>query len=532
MVFWRCAQVMPLNGGERDTQAPKLIEAIPKNVSLNFTGRIIELKFDEYVQVKDISNQLIITPQTKEMPLVEAVGRRVLVKFNEDLRPNTTYRLFFGSSIADMHEANPFTGFEFVFSTGSAIDSLFIKGKVVKAFNLKSEKEVTVGLYNEEESDSVVFKKKPLYYSKTADDGTYKISYLPKSTFKTFAFTDYNKNLLFDGGEEAIGFNNTKIETGSDTIINLKVFKEESPKVFLKKTVSPFYGMAYVIYNKEQKNIVSAYYKNQTTNFSSLSSINDTCKVYYKDVFDTLRLLVNHPERNVTDTISITVLSKEKFDRLKAEKKLVLSMDLYPLTGNRLDYYANPVLVFNNWMDDVNVDVSKMILSYKTDSLIKTVPQLIKKTDNSFSLSNKLIPNTNYDLILNKASFTSMAGIENDSVKISFKTSEPSDYATFNLKLLLPKKENYIVQIVNDNEALIAEQYIEMSLTTSAEQLLKFKNLLPGNYFLKVIEDKNQNKKWDTGNILHQKQAETIYFNALAIKLLADWDSEAEWKVE
>ena len=81
-------------------------------------------------------------------------------------------------------------------------------------------------------------------------------------------------------------------------------------------------------------------------------------------------------------------------------------------------------------------------------------------------------------------------------------------------------------------EDVIAEQYVEMSLTSSAEKLLKFKNLVPGNYFLKIIEDKNQNKKWDTGNILRKKQPEVIYFNAVPIKLLADWDSETEWKIE
>lgn len=123
-------------------------------------------------------------------------------------------------------------------------------------------------------------------------------------------------------------------------------------------------------------------------------------------------------------------------------------------------------------------------------------------------------------------------GIESDSIKISFKTTEPSDYATANLKLLLPKKENYIVQLVSDKEIIIAEQYIEMSLTSSAEQIIKFKNLIPGNYFVKIIEDKNQNKKWDSGSILNQKQPELIYFNAQIIKLLADWDSETEWKVD
>jgi uncharacterized protein (DUF2141 family) len=71
-----------------------------------------------------------------------------------------------------------------------------------------------------------------------------------------------------------------------------------------------------------------------------------------------------------------------------------------------------------------------------------------------------------------------------------------------------------------------------LSLTSSAEQTFRFKDLIPGNYFVRVVEDKNGNNKWDTGSVLEKKQPETIYFNAQAIKLLADWDSETEWKVE
>jgi hypothetical protein len=523
---------MPLNGGERDTQPPKLLESNPKNASLNFTGRTIELKFDEFVQVKDISNQLVITPQTKEMPLVESMGKRVIIKFGEDLIPNTTYRLFFGNSIADMHEGNSFNNFEFVFSTGDFIDSLYMKGRIRNAFNLKPEKGTTVALYKDNEPDSVVFKKKPLYYTKSAEDGSYKLSYLPKSAFRAFVFNDINKNLLFEGGEESVGYNDAVIETGKDTIINMKTFKEETPKIFLKKAYSPYYGVAYVIYNKAQKNKISSYYKDQSEDITGINSLNDTCKIYYKDIFDTLRIVIHHPDRNKTDSISMAVLSKEKFERFKTEKKHILNVMVHPLQGDKLDYFMKPDLMFSNWMDETSIDTTKIILQYKTDSLIKTGLILDQQAPNLFNIQNKLLPNTYYELILAKGAFKSMIGTETDSMKISFKTTEISDYATLSLKLLLPKKENYIVQVVNDKEVVIAEQYIEMSLTTSAEQLLKYKNLPPGNYFLKVIEDKNQNRKWDTGNILHQKQPETIYFNALIIKLLADWDSETEWKVE
>ncbi len=508
------------------------MESNPVNATLNFKGKVIEFRFNEFVQVRDIANQLVVTPQTKERPLVEANGKTVTVKFLEDLMPNTTYRLFFGNAISDMRESNAISNFEFVFSTGNFIDSLFIEGKVTKAFNLKPEKETTVGLYTANESDSVVFKKKPLYFTKTNESGSYKLSYLPKASFKIFAFTDYNKNLLFDGGEEAVGFSNNLIKTGEDSVLMLKTFKEPPAKVFLKKASSPIYGVAYLVYNRELKNVVECYYKNQQTNISGGSGINDTCKVFYKDIFDTLRLLVHHPDINKTDTVSITVSSKERFERLKAENKSILTIDLGPLNGTKLDYFADPFLVFNNWMDEKSFDASKTILRYKTDSIIKTGLQLSKKTENSFRIDNKLLPGTNYDLLFIKGAFKTMIGTESDSAKISFKTTEALDYAKLNLKLLLPRKENYIVQLIDASEIVIAEQYIEMSLTSSAEQVVKFKNLVPGNYFAKVIEDKNQNKKWDTGSISLQKQPETIYFNGLAIKLLADWDSETEWKVE
>ncbi|HRD40548.1 MAG TPA: Ig-like domain-containing protein, partial [Bacteroidia bacterium] len=96
LLMWRCAQVAPLTGGQRDSQAPKLLNAIPQNISLNFKAKFIELTFDEYIQVKDIANQLVITPQLKNQPEVEAKGKKVIINLSyTELLPNTTYRFFF-----------------------------------------------------------------------------------------------------------------------------------------------------------------------------------------------------------------------------------------------------------------------------------------------------------------------------------------------------------------------------------------------------------------------------------------------------
>jgi hypothetical protein len=531
LFFWQCAQVSPLTGGERDTQPPKIKEAIPQNASVNFSSKTIELSFDEFVQVKDIANQLVVTPQTKEKPDVEARGKKIIIKFNEELQPNTTYRIFFGNAIADMHETNILSNYEYVFSTGPVIDSLEIRGKVINASDLKPEKDVTVGLYDNNEDDSVVFRKKPLYFTKTAEGGNYKLSYLPKASFKTYAFTDKNKNLMYDAGEEMAAFKGEPVSTLKDTINDMILFREESSRTFLKRSFSPFYGLAYIIYNKEQNNIVKAYYGAQKEDIVAKDGMNDTAIVYFRNIYDTIRLLVEHPGKK-TDSVSIMVAGKEKFDRMKKDGKHILNIDLVPLQGVAVPYYIKPSLQFSNWINADEVDQNKMELVIKGDSVKRIPLKLGKASVNAFRIENTLVPGNEYAIILGKGAFKSMIGVESDSAKFAFKTSEASDYAILNLKLLLPKKENYIVQLLNDRSSVIAEQYLELSLTSSAEQTLKFKDLLPGNYFVRVTEDKNGNKKWDTGNVLKKEQPEINYFNAQAIKLLADWDSETEWKVE
>lgn len=531
LLFNKCAQVLPLNGGARDTQAPKLLKSVPENASLNFKAKAIEFSFDEFVQVKDIANQLVVTPRTKELPVVEARGKVITVKFNEDLLPNTTYRLFFGNAIVDMHEANGINNFEYVFSTGNRIDSFSLKGTAITAFNLKPAADITIGLFSI--SDTTFSGKKPVYFTKTDNNGHYQLSYLPANTFKLLAFGDKNKNLMYDSPQELVAFSDQIIKTGNDSIIDFKLFKEESTKLFVKRAFSPVYGIAHVIYNKEVQSTANAYYKRDDAFINQKGSYNDTCEIYYHSVYDTLRLIIKHEGLKQMDTLAISVLSQERFQKQLTDKKLFLIADINQNSSEKVDYFSPLTLRFNNEIDNSAIHPEKIVLMQKLDSGQKQVSLKVDiGKSNKVQIAEKLSPAGEYALYLNKGAFKSKTGIENDSVRIVFKTTDPEDYASLALKLLLPKKENYIVQILSGEERIVAEQYVELSITSSAEQNVLFKNLPPGNYFVKVIEDKNKNKKWDTGSILMKNQPELIYFNAAPIKLLANWDSETEWIVK
>lgn len=57
-----CARQSSPTGGPKDTIAPVLIRAIPRNESVNFNAKEIELIFSEDVILNSPKEQLIVTP--------------------------------------------------------------------------------------------------------------------------------------------------------------------------------------------------------------------------------------------------------------------------------------------------------------------------------------------------------------------------------------------------------------------------------------------------------------------------------------
>ena len=163
LVLTQCAQITPLTGGKKDTTAPKAISYFPGNATTHFDKKYIEIIFDEFISLKNLSNEFIITPQTIENPEIQTNGKKLKITFNEQLLPNTTYKLAFGNSIVDIRESNPILNFEYVFSTGATIDSLKILGYVFSAETKKPQSNILVGLYSSNANDSIVYKQKPLY---------------------------------------------------------------------------------------------------------------------------------------------------------------------------------------------------------------------------------------------------------------------------------------------------------------------------------------------------------------------------------
>jgi len=527
MLFEKCAQVVPLSGGKRDEKPPVLIEALPVNKSNNFNGTEIILKFNEYIQFKDLKNQLIISPGFKTDPELSVEGKKIKITLKKDeLLPNTTYRIYFGKSVADMTEGNAIPDFDYIFSTGTYIDTLKVKGKVSDAFNSKNAGGVIVGLYTDDKvnADSLPYKNVPDYISRADNNGIFNFSYLPKKTFKVLAFFDKNKNYKYDGESEKIAFRDENLKLDLDTSINLTLFQEEPSKTFIKKTVLPYYGKALIIYNRKSVFEVKALNKEDAAKLYEPDPgfEKDSISIYYKGIEDTLKITVTNLNNKKTDTLSQAV------PKLKINKPKTLTFNTNVQTGI-LNQGVPLQFVFFNLMDSSKTNFQKMQLHYKKDTI-----RVIEAVSGTFispfklQINNKLAEGITYKLKIDTARFFDVNGKYNDSLNISFKLQSKTELGKVTLKLLLNKKQAYTVQLINDKEQVIKTGFISLSLSSSNSVSIEFTGVPPGTYLVKVLFDDNENKKWDTGNYLFNKQPEKVIISSKQIKVMSDWDVEEE----
>lgn len=527
LLLSRCAQMGELTGGERDTVPPKLAEAMPADKSTGFSSDIIVLTFNEFVQVKDLSNQLIISPKLKTAPEITASGKKInIVLKKEELEPNTTYRFYFGTAIADMNESNSIQNFEYVVSTGNYIDSLKIKGTVTDAVNNKAAGNTLIGLYNYNASynDSMPFKDAPDYISRSNESGEFVFGNLPYKKFKAYAIADKNKNNFYDGESEKVAFLDSVLNLVSDTSISFNLFQEESPKGFIKKTVSPYYGLSQVILNKKAKVIVTPISGTAAGNISEtrIGQQKDTVSVYYKGLKDTLELEINNLSAKKKDTLRLAL------PRNNAAKKRLKSISANTQSGT-LALGTKVKLSFLTWMDTSRSDLKKVIFTSKEDSLVAFADVKGSWTSiTTFEFSNQLKEGANYNIRIDTAAFFDINGFPNDSLRSGFKTQSKLEFGKVALKILLNKKQNYIIQLINSSDQVFGQRFVSFSLSSSNAASINFTDVPPGTYFVKIIFDDNDNKKPDTGNLLLKQQPERVIINSKQLKVLSDWEIEEE----
>ena len=222
-----CANIIPPEGGPRDTIPPHLVSADPKDSALNFSGDHLTFLFNEYVDLQDLSNNVMISPTFETNPTIQVKGKTITVKLKakDTLTRNTTYIFNFGNAIKDVNEGNVLKNFKYIFSTGSHLDTATLSGKVVLAENGQIDSTLSVLLHRKRD-DSSVAKETPEYMVKLDGEGNFHFTNLPTDTFAIYALGAQGGGRLYQSKSQFFAFADSPVVAGKSRPVTLYAYKE------------------------------------------------------------------------------------------------------------------------------------------------------------------------------------------------------------------------------------------------------------------------------------------------------------------
>lgn len=214
-LYTGCANIVPPEGGDRDTLPPVLVKANPANETRNFTNDRITFTFDEYVDLENYQQNVIISPLPVNIPTMTRKLNTITIKLRDSIEQNTTYSFNFGNSIKDVNEGNILKNFVYTFSTGRYIDSLEFHGRVILAETGAIDSTLTVMLYKDMD-DSAVINKRPRFITKLDPNGGFTFHNLPPGTFRVFAMKEEG-SYKYLSTKQLFAFADSAIHVNSNT---------------------------------------------------------------------------------------------------------------------------------------------------------------------------------------------------------------------------------------------------------------------------------------------------------------------------
>lgn len=541
-----CANIVSPTGGQRDSTPPRMLSAKPPDGSTRFNAPKIIIRFDEYIQIRDIYSQLMISPPLKEFPDVNAKDKSLQIKFKESLQDNTTYNLFFGESIVDITESNKLKGFRYVFSTGHFLDSLQLKGNVLMAKSASAEKDVLIMLYPGDANDSTPMLKRPLYVTRSLENGSFEFKNLASGPYKLFALKDANSNYLFDLPNEIIGFSSESVHpfyapepdtSRKDSVKppplpNLEVLlfqQEDSVQKVLRAGMNEVNRYMMAFRYPLTKPEIKPFEGNALPEFlTEINNTRDTLILWFlTKPADSIKALV-FDDHTLIDTILSTTdyRTRRGVHGFADMKSLPVSSNIMMKTHN----YFEP-LRFELPRPLEEYRLSGFILCTIRDSIADTLqlkPSDIEKTGlRTLSLNYPFKQGASYELQILPGGIKDIYGLSNDTVNLPFTINTPASYGS--LKLSIKQALNpppYIIEIMKGENAVFN------TFTIWGDSLIEISNIPPGKYSIRAIADANKNGRWDSGDYLKKIQAEKTHILLKEIQINPNWEMEVEIKPE
>ncbi len=509
-----CAKRGSITGGLKDTLAPVLKYSSPKNMSTNFEGDEIILGFDEYVKLKNLNKQLIISPPMKHEPLIlpTTASKVITIKIKDTLQPNTTYSFNFGQSIADNNEGNAINQFKYIFSTGPYIDSLSISGQIKDAYEKNVDNFVSVMLYevNDTFKDSVIYKQSPRYITNTLDSlRTFKLENLKAGKYLLVALKDKGGNNRYNPKDDKIGFLKHYITVPNDTVFELELFKEVLPlKAF--KPIQASGNRLYLPYEGKQDfktskpKIVLKHGDEVLETIVTAFPKKDSLQVWYKPLkADSLSMEVSRDTYNKRFSFKVKDIKKDTLNIKAVQNGVINFRDRFTLES------ATPLVKF---------DKSKIRLVNK-DSVAVDFTTEYDEFEQKLYVDFKKEPVDKYNVTFFPGALTDFYEKTNDTLAYKLTTKEHADYGNLVLNLRNVKRFPIIVEITNKKgDVVLASAYSE------GNTKITFDLLQPEAFTLRITYDDNKNKRYDAGSFLNKTYSEEVFYYQKEVDVRTNWD--------
>lgn len=542
LVVLSCAKLGSIEGGPPDTEPPRVdSSASTPNLTTNFNARQFELTFNEWVVLENAAAQVLVSPPLAKRPSITLKDKTVLVKFDKEevLKTNTTYTVNFGAAVKDLHEGNVAKDLRFVFSTGSYIDSLTVGGTIVDAFSNKGAGNITIALYDPP-LDSAVWLEKPYYFTKTDKEGKFQLANLRPGTYQFVAFRDADQNFKWAGPADSLAFSDTLITLapGAEPKVDLRLFVSE-PEQRISGQTTNRYGLLRLQYTRRPDNLTIS---TSETGLRILTERTlDTLLVWYDQAPPTWQLYSGKDTVRIKtpDRAAYLGTYKLRFEEEGAaatggkfaQRTAKPAADTLPLAVRTMVQNPGRPAVMTFGTPVVSVDTSRWL--WYQDSLKLALPfsvSIDSAAPRQVKANVVWKAEKNHELVLLPGALTDFFGVSNtDTLRRKFNVLPEKQLGGLNLTLKgLQPGQAYVLELQNNNK-LEDKRVFTADAGGTFRQV--FSKLPAATYTLLLVEDRNANGFWDTGNYPLRRQPERVFTKKLE-QLRANWEIETEWLLD
>jgi hypothetical protein len=201
-----CANPVAPTGGPRDRTPPSIAKTRPVQDTVNVSTdtRSVYVEFSEYVERSTLPQALSVTPQFEGRFRFDWSGRGVSIELPTGLRDSTTYIFAFDTNLTDARGVSLDNPIRVAFATGPRINRGKIRGRVVGPRQGEPQPRVNVyayGLPGRDAAPPSPLPEQPDYRTQTGEDGSFSFAYLKEQYYYVIALRDDNRNRRPDRAE-------------------------------------------------------------------------------------------------------------------------------------------------------------------------------------------------------------------------------------------------------------------------------------------------------------------------------------------